>query len=501
MAQLPTVDMKETKRYRWRDVRTSSVIGMDSNAFYTYGEKNIALAPNLWIVAKYNKETMAQEWQMEVERIWYRGSATRVNSLNVVNGEVFLFAEYFDMRRRVRCLILLPFDREGNPQSVVEIDQVRGSLFGDGSSFNVVWSADQSSFAVVAIPSYQSFGESILNVTSYDTEELLPRWSNELNLSNRPKIFLSQDLQVANNGDVYLLGTYRKWFQGIDFDNKPDALGHSLFKVDADGAEEAALGMTDYYINNMGVDVDYANGRVLVAGTYTMRNTSLVESTKGVFSVNVNSEDMSVLDVNRYPFAESFREDVAKVGYRSRREEVRAQFGLDFILRRPDGGSYMITEEYHRYEHVTENNGNRQVVIIHEFEGILVSAFDASGELEWVELVPKFQTTKGSTVFLSYTPVVGHDGLTIYMNDDRRNAKRYGKKRPRIFQNVLRSNHVMVHLTEDATTYHVMWSNNKTKRAPAPQQSISDERYPGEAVLLNLYRRKVQLTALAEEKE
>ena len=89
LAQLNPYDLKWGINYRYRDVFTTKVIDLDSNFFYTQGVRSGLLTSNKWYLAKYDRRESKQIWQVEMDRILFKGLPTNLVSVNIVDGEFY----------------------------------------------------------------------------------------------------------------------------------------------------------------------------------------------------------------------------------------------------------------------------------------------------------------------------------------------------------------------------------------------------------------------------
>ena len=209
-----------------------------------------------------------------------------------------------------------------------------------------------------------------------------------------------------------------------------------------------------------------------VSGFYGNRN---MLDMNGAFYISINQKTGELVSSNMDAFSEGFISQFNR--FRARRGRgIRRDFVFRQFLPRPDGGVYVIAEDY-EVRVVTQQTGRgvTTTTYYYHYNDIIVLSIDKEGEVDWYAHIPKRQTSvNDGGLYLGYTFTVNDDGLHFVYNDHKKNAKRWGKKSLRPVTNAKNGTLVMVSLSHDAQmTYTVLNRNKREKFRVTPKYSRS----------------------------
>ena len=109
----------------------------------------------------------------------------------------------------------------------------------------------------------------------------------------------------------------------------------------------------------------------------------------------------------------------------SSRGDLDDMFLRDLVML-SDGSFYLIGETYYKYvDRSYDPRTNITTTTDHfNFNSIIVSHFNASGELQWHEHIPKFQnTTNDYGYYSSFSWMTLKDQLVLFYNDNEKNLE------------------------------------------------------------------------------
>ena len=311
-------------------------------------------------------------------------------------------------------------------------------------------------------------------------------WNADIELNYRDRNFNIIDFDLTNSGDVFILSV---------FDDNPNFttqtgkdLEYKLMRIgagDENQITEFDLGLKNIAVHSLGIECDLKDNQMAISGFYGKRNFYDMD---GALYLSVDQSKGEVVTTNLNPFTQEF---VAQFNrFRARRGRgIRRNFVFRQFVPRPDGGAYVIAEDYEvRIQTVQTSRGTTTTNYYYYYNDIIVLSIDKEGVVDWYAHVPKRQSSMNDGgYYLGYTFLVNESGLHFIFNDHRKNAKRWGKKTLRAITNAKNGNLVMVSLSHDAQmVYTVLNRNKRQKFRVSPRSSRqANDGYDG-AVLLSL---------------
>lgn len=497
-AQLPSYELQWGQAYRYREVNTQDIVDMDSTAFYTFGSRFALMSANRWYFAKYDRKTSQQLWQAEMDQLIYEGDRAEFISTHIVNGEFYIFLQAYNRQKDQKTLLLQVLDENGDPKELKVVERMDARRKYKGN-FKVQFSQDRQKFLIFSNPDYSVRDNEKFSVAVYNLNlELV--WAKDVELDILDRYFSLYRSDVSNDGVVYFIGKKtpernkgERWVWG---ESNEEFLVYRLSGTE-DEVYEVDLGLDRVWVTNMGMELDFGNNTMAVAGFYSEQGFNRA-SMKGMFYITLNQDDASTVSTHLSPFETEFLDEFMSTSRARRGSEIREDFVFRHFLHRPDGGAFVIAEDYDMQVVTTQTRSGTVTNYYYYYYDIIAFGISDKGQIEWSGHVPKRQFSRNDGGRASgYLPVVDGNQLHLIFNDHKANAKRFGRRIPSIMRNPVSSNVVAVTITPEAEmTYNVLYNNAKTKVLTLPRRSASSEFVPGDAVFFSYRKNKIQFGSL-----
>lgn len=486
--------------YNARNAKFDRILQAGEKGFFTYrpAAASIISGARDEYFAYYNRYDLTEEWLLKNPRWEWNGRRVDFKESLMLEGVQYLFYESYDRQADTRNLLVRTLDTLANlsePKLIETLDSRRRSQ-GD---FAIKASQDRTKFAVFTNPPYERRGSENFYVRVYSSD-LEEDWNADIQLNYRDRNFSILDFDLTNSGDVFILSV---------FDNSPNItmqmgkdLDYKLMRIgagDNNQITEFDLGLRNVAVHSLGIECDLKDNQMAISGFYGKRNFYDMD---GALYLSVDQSKGEVVSTNLNPFTQEF---VAQFNrFRARRGRgIRRNFVFRQFLPRPDGGAYVIAEDYEvRIQTVQTSRGTTTTNYYYYYNDIIVLSIDKEGVVDWYAHVPKRQSSMNDGgYYLGYTFLVNDSGLHFIFNDHRKNAKRWGKKTLRAITNAKNGNLVMVSLSHDAQmVYTVLNRNKRQKFRVSPRSSRqANDGFDG-AVLLSLRGTRIRFGNLYFEK-
>lgn len=486
--------------YSARSAKFDRLLQVGETGFYTYRPATSSLLSGSRdeYFAYYNRSTLTEEWLLKNPKWEWEGKRVDYKSSVIIENVQYLFYESYDRQRDVRNLLVRTLDTLAllsEPRLVETMDSRRRSQ----GEFAIKLSEDKSKIAIFTNPPFKIRGSENFYVRIYN-ENLEEQWNADIELTYRDRNFRIMDFDVTNSGDVFILSVY---------DSNPNIslssgrnLDYKLMRIqsgDHNKITEFDLGLTDVSVHSLGIQCDLKDNQMSISGFYGKRNYYDMD---GSLYLAVDQEKGEVTSSSLSSFSEEF---VAQFNRNRlfKGRGIRKNFVFRQFMPRPDGGAYVIAEDYDVRVVTTQNSrGATTTNYYYYYNDIIVLSIDKDGEVDWYAHIPKRQTSMNDGgYYLGYTFLMNEEGLHFVYNDHRKNAKRWGKKPLRTITNAKNGNLVMVSVSHDAKmTYTLLNRNKKQKFRVSPRSSrLGDDGRDG-AVLLSLRGTRIRFGNLYFDK-
>jgi hypothetical protein len=402
----------------------SEIIGKDENGMYvmaTYGNQ-ITMFYYLNDLTLKKKTTV--ELELNKKALVYRGVLQ-------MGDEITLFSSFRDKKKKMTYLYSHILNKStllyGNPKKIAE-ESYEGYKKRESAEFSFTTSADSNYLMFVTdLPSGKEdvdrFG---LIVYDKNMEEV---WSHKkIEMDETDIEFERYSAQVGVDGKVYLLAkiydTSIKYKRGeVNY-----TFQMHVFDEESEGEEPFNVGLKDQFMSDVSFE-RLDNGDIHVIGFYSERSGTQ----NGVFNLLVDGESNEVINEETTEFPTGFivQHSSEKAKKKAKKKEAKGKeiafysFEIDDVIEHKNGSLTMVGEQFRFYVTCsTDANGNQHCTNHYVYGNIIVVNFNENGEVEWMELIPKYQhTTNDHGYYSGYALVTLPDGsLNFIFNDNPKNS-------------------------------------------------------------------------------
>ncbi len=273
---------------------------------------------------------------------------------------------------------------------------------------NLAFSPDERYLAIATDNIKKHSNSYLVNVFDAKTLELL---YTKTFYENKKRYFVSTDMMVDNEGNVYALG--KQYFEGRA--EKKNGIANYEFvltKVNRDYAESESIALDgDQHIASLRI-VEREDEFYLM-GFYSEDNAGRI---KGVSLFKLDKDYLEVQDVKNMALPKQVYEDL--YGYRRAKKKGKKElrsFYLDHFIEDSQGNIYLVAEEFYvtQQYHSYGTNGHGQWVTVYHYDDILIIRVGTGGNIEWGRSIFKRAGTP------SYNTFVMDNKLHILLNSGK----------------------------------------------------------------------------------
>lgn len=383
------------------------------------------------LVMKYDANTMnlLNEVPLKFNNI-KTDKKQNFEGIYVCKNKRLLFSSFYDKDTKINTAYAQQLDENYNVAGEqVKIDEIQGQSKMKSGSYSIILSNDSTKFLVVNNPPYDKYNNEKFHFKVYSNDLKLLS-SRDIVLPYLDKKFSTEEYELADDGTIYMLAR-------IDLDRKEREKGDAKYYMnvlaiqpDEGGTvKEFELKLDKKRLSNVHFKQDVAGNALLCAGYYT-------DLTKddyyyhGLFYFKINNKTKEVESQLFKEFKTIFNEDfiAKKVFDKGRGLDLR--YEIKDIVRRDDGGVYIVSEYTHDYSiTTTDSKGFTRTTNHYERGNILVFNMDAKGDLARYSLIKKAQhTVNDGGFYLSYALQLINNKLYFIYNDHPKNLLPSPKK-------------------------------------------------------------------------
>lgn len=347
---------------------------------------------------KYD-DNFEKQWTKQVLE---QNGRKHLDFLTVLGDHIFVFVSEFFTRKRKIQTYYYQYDLQGNPIKERELISEMSNEKKHRVELDYVLSINQKTLLSYKSLNTQNQNEKVVYNVFYDQGELME--SGEIALPYPDDKFEVRQMQVANDGTIYILG---KFF----LENRvrsPEDFYYMIIKHEpgTSDLEEISLGFNDKYVTDLTFKIDPAEN-IYVAGFYSLRSTREII---GTLYEKLDLEGESQVSLMQ-EFDEDFLSRFLSDRQINKGHELK-NFYLDNIVLRSDGGVLLIAEKYYTtFNSFVDIYGYLVDQKIHHYDEIIIHSVSNKGELEWSSVVSKRQSSEDPNN-LSYQDII--TGEKIY---------------------------------------------------------------------------------------
>lgn len=274
-------------------------------------------------------------------------------------------------------------------------------------------------------------------------------WSEKLELPYPDKYFKVSDYIIDSNDKLFMTCTFDEFAQTRAEEGKKKAReeakerGGNWYTYKVISFDPKSSKLVDYDVKlekgQAIVSFEYnldLNGNLNVVGLYANDNKST--GAHGVYFIKIDSKSGETISSNIKEFDKKMVEEylVATLGEKRGGKSAEKgdgidNFVVDHIINKPDGGLLISGEIFRTYTVCTTDprTGATRCSTHYIYGYILTIDINPSGEVQWIQYVPKLQhTVNDGGFYSSYGFLVSGERLFYIFND---NVKNYNpKKKP-----------------------------------------------------------------------
>ncbi len=478
------------------------IIGKDDEGTYVMAK----YADQMTIFYYLNDLTLKKKTSFKLS---YQKKALSYRGIVQMGSEFFMFTTYRDKKKKMTYLYSQKLNKstlEFNSPRELAHASYEGYKKRESASYSFKISADSNFLMFITdLPTGKKedvdrFG---LMVFDYDMEEV---WSQKsIEIDETETSFYRYDSQIGNDGKVYLLAkiydTSKKYKKGeINY-----TFEMMVYEADEGEPESFSVTLEGQFMSDVNFE-QLDNGNIQVVGFYSDRGGIQ----NGVFNLIIDNESKEIVSEETTEFPTDFivQHSSEKAKKKAAKREAKGKevafysYVIDDLIENKDGTITMIGEQYRYYVTcTTDANGNQRCTYHYIYGNIIVVKFNEDGEVDWMELIPKYQhTTNDGGYYSGYALVELPDGtLKFIFNDSPKNSyyaqngKFYGWKRsPKKTDIVLFSL-----TTEGRLDRYVLAKGDEEEVMSRPSVSVQID--ANEMILLGEARKKTKFFKLTFE--
>jgi hypothetical protein len=257
----------------------------------------------------------------------------------------------------------------------------------------------------------ENFAKFTLKVFNDKLEE---QWSRKVKLPYNQDRLTVLKYDVDNNGDVYVLTSYREenWRERRRNNQAWYTYKILAYRQGGEEVDKYDVTLKDNYISDITFDIDNRNNLVC-SGFFSEK---FVGGLAGTFIMTIDSKtkEISRQDTKKFDTTELglfMKERKAKKG-----KEISSNFDLkDFVLR-SDGGAVLIGESFYISTYTTTStNGSVTTRTVYNYGPLIIVNVNPDGKIEWVSKIVKRQRSE-TQAYSSYAMSIVADKMYFIFN-------------------------------------------------------------------------------------
>lgn len=394
-----------------KNARFNSLLGVDDESFYVLRVKTKGRGTK-YFVESYDKKSFAQTFSVDLRLDDIPGAQTdprhfTVNSIAAA-GKVYVFFRAYDRTTKERSLMMKTIDKKGNVSS--ETEMARHSTEFHDENFYMIVSSDRSKLALI---SQVDSRPQQVNITIYDTRTFKPIREYQLPQGYKKSGIFAGSYIVHDDGSLYFSFNYLAAKEKVGL-----ALGCIPYNSNEMKAIELDLSAKKDLYKGL-VNFNKSDSTITIAGIFKdeiewngkPNDKNKPEKKAGFFSFKINATSFTIVKRSEKYFPNHIYD---KLAYYTNSSNYPGDkfYTLDQILEVKDA-RYLIAS--HSYT-VVSDNGSYNVS-----NELLVTKINQSGEIEWMNIIPKF-TNSGS---VSFNSMVVNDKIHLLFLEHPKSTKAF----------------------------------------------------------------------------
>tara|TARA_R110002050_G_scaffold80768_1_gene172712 strand:+ start:18233 stop:19807 length:1575 start_codon:yes stop_codon:yes gene_type:complete len=403
--------------------RVDEVLGKDDNGTYVmarFGEDMTLFYYNndLNLVKKNEIELKYLKHDLIYEGIYQRGE------------EFYLFSSYQDKKKKGTFLYYQQMNKASltfsKPQLIGEVSY-KNYKNSEAGYFEIMVSENGEHLMVKTHSAGHRKEDHYFDIVVYDTD-----MEEEWTMDAIKEPYDKESPQIVFDYDLGNTGSYFRLLKNIDKSKKYKrgeidySFSMQAFMAGEEKPIEFELELSGEHITDVKFE-DLENGGIQVVGFYSTKG----QGQNGVYNLSYD-KDFNLINENKKEFPLDFIVQHAseKAKKKAKKKEAKGKeiemhsYTIDDIIENQDGTGTMIAEEYYTYTTTSsDGNGGTTTTTHYIYGNIILVKFNKDGQVDWMELIPKYQHSLDGGYYSSYAQMQLSNGdIVLVFNDNPKNA-------------------------------------------------------------------------------
>lgn len=424
----------------------AKILGKDEDGFYI---ERLTLSKNTSVFSlkvKYNYLLESYDMNMEkmnsvkIEDSKKEDRVIKEQLMNLlIKDKLFVFNTKTDLNSKMNSLEVDEIDKTSlypieQPKKIAELSYEEGNKRNKGGFFINV-SNDSSKVLVYSMYPYEKGQMQKFKLQVFDNQ-FTELWNNDIELPYNEELFDVIELEVGNNGNVYLLG---KVYEDKHRDKKRGEINYQYhilyYSSDNQKGLDTEIDSKNKFFNDISMSVNNNNQLVLV-GLYTSDFNAVSE---GTFYSRINSKTHNNEVITFKEFSELMEDNGEDSERKKKRNQEKIYKNYDFrnIIQKEDGGIIVVAEQYYVVVKTTTSTSSSghtttRTTYYYHYDNILIFSIDKNGKFLWQKIIPKKQVSVNDNgYYLSFTLATKGEDLYFIYNSTIYKKRKNGKETER----------------------------------------------------------------------
>lgn len=361
-----------------------------------------------------NSQDYLNDQEVELDKV--NGSKVTIEDLAVIDGEVYVFASYYDKKLKQSTFIAYPVNESlelGRHLNVLSVAVPKRSQRG---GFFFQPSYDDTKYAVMHVGVFEKEEKLKYEVVLLDKD--LKKLQNEavnIQFNDRKDLeFSLDDFTVNANGDVFVVvsDSYRDKKAKT---TKTNLTVHAYYASKGYKKEVIDIDLKGKKVLNCST-INTGDGRLQLIGFYSnLKKSGKAQwGLEGVFDIALNTEDNSIVKEAFNEFTFDTKKKILGERRANKGKDLRPYYRNTHLIERKNGGVIVLSEWYTTFVGKSSGIGPLSVTpITYVTNEIIITALSADGTLDWSNVVPKEQQVTVAQLSIGFAGGASNGGVSV----------------------------------------------------------------------------------------
>jgi hypothetical protein len=402
---------------------------IDGTSYGVYSKKAQVIGRIPAQIASYNEES--GEVVMKELKVKMDKKKLEYEAIIQLNDQLHFLTSCKDKKNKQNLIFLqnlnpVTLEGEGTPREIASINY-DGKGIGNDGSFGYVLSRDSTKILMYYEIDYSLSKNEKRGFHVFDQDFNL-LWEKEVTLPFDGELFDVKDVEVANNGDVHVMGKLYEKRKTEKRGGEPNYTYHVLsYQNEGKSERETTVKVEGKFLKDMKIAIDL-EGNVICTGFYSEEYKKEEEGgIKGTYFMRIDHKSGELIARHMKEFgldlvvlerSERMAEKIKRDAIKGKSVELK-YFKLNELVLREDGGVVLIAEaDFMNTVTRYSNNSGHSSDNIYSYKDILIVNISPLGEIEWATKIDKLQRSRNDQgAFSSYALTVRDDKMYFLFND------------------------------------------------------------------------------------